>query len=110
MPTDPVPISKKRKAPQPADTDWGALLNTQEKEDACSWQWADSEELLDAVVSATEDGAALLLSKTSDGGALCIQVWAGTDRFKLYPASSEEVSIVLATIRQIPHAPKNGHK
>lgn len=67
----------------------------------CTWLDADPQCLLDAVASVVADGAALLLSKTSDGGALVIQVWTGTQRHKLYPATSTELNMALDLIRDI---------
>lgn len=65
-----------------------------------TWADAGAEDLLAAVASVTEGGAALLLSKTSDGGALVIHLLVGTVRHKLYPASVAELNEALALIAQ----------
>lgn len=68
-----------------------------------SLTWADAgvEDLVAAIVAVTEDGAAMLLSKTSDGGALCVQVWHGAGRHKLYPSSAAELNEALALLTEI---------
>lgn len=76
---------------------WEQVLHKKERNRA-SWTWADGEVLLDALVSVTEDGAALLLSKTSDGGALALQIWSGTARHKFYPVSSAELNELLTAM------------
>lgn len=76
---------------------WGDLLA--ERDTArLSWRDADPEDLQGAIVAATEDGAAVLLSKTSDGGALVLHILTGTSRHKLYPASVAELHEALALI------------
>lgn len=66
-----------------------------------SWRDASAELLREAIASATEDGAALLVSKTSDGGALTIHVLAGGTTHKLYPATEQELSEALQLIVKI---------
>lgn len=50
----------------------------------------------DALVTVLTSGCGLLLSPTSDGGALSVTLYYGDDRAKDYAASSEELSDVLA--------------
>lgn len=66
-----------------------------------TWRDADPEDLVDAIAAATEDGAAVLLSKTSDGGALAVQVWAGTQRVKFYAAEMAQLTAILDLIQQV---------
>jgi hypothetical protein len=65
--------------------------------------WADcNKDLLHAALAAaTEDGAALLLSRTSDGGALSIHVLTSVTTHKLYPATVEEINEALQLIVKI---------
>lgn len=70
-------------------------MKWKQSQDPISWRSADSRVLLDAVVAATEDGAAVLFSKTSDGGALALQILAGSERYKYYLADSVEVDELL---------------
>lgn len=65
-----------------------------------TWSDCDADSLLAAVHAATEDGAAILLGKTQDGGALTIQVWNAAGRHKLYPASMAELSEALQVIEE----------
>jgi hypothetical protein len=73
----------------------------QEKRGNCTWADAGAEDLLDAVVAATEDGAALLLSLTSDRGALAIHVLEGDTTHKLYPSTVAELNEALQLIAEI---------
>lgn len=66
-----------------------------------TWHDADAEELRAAIAAVTEDGAALILSKTQDGGALALQVLSGAGRFKLYPATPDELAAALGHIQSI---------
>jgi hypothetical protein len=66
-----------------------------------TWSDANPELLASAIATATEDGVALLFSKTSDGGALSIHVLAGTSTHKLYPATPLELSEALQLIVKI---------
>jgi hypothetical protein len=93
-------VTKLEKLNGKATNKW-EQLGAREKGETISWSWSDAEDLKAAVVSATEDGAALLLSKTSDGGALVVQVWSGSGRYKLYPATMAELTEGLDLISRI---------
>lgn len=84
-----------------ARSDRYGQLTHSESRGGLTWVEADATLLRSAAAAVTEDGAALLLTKTSDGGALCIQVWTGTDRHKLYPASATELREALQLIIEI---------
>lgn len=56
------------------------------------WSKVDVELLVAAIVSVTGEGAALLLSRTRDGGALCLTLCDGDDRLKLYASTREEMN------------------
>lgn len=56
---------------------------------AVSWEEVDGRLIKAALVAATEDGCALIFSKTSDGGALSLTVLAGHDRNKLYAKTGD---------------------
>lgn len=79
---------------------WGANLKLGSRGNL-SWRDASPELLTEALAAATEDGAALLLSKTSDGGALSIAVLTDGGTHKLYPATAEELSEALQLIVKI---------
>lgn len=76
---------------------WG-VLGSREKRGNVSFASADAELLQNAVDAVVEAGAALLLSRTSDGGALVLQVWATEARYKLYPATVTELDEALKLI------------
>lgn len=79
---------------------WGNHF-TLESRGNLSWLDADAELLRGALAAASEDGAALLLSRTSDGGALSIHVLTDGGTHKLYPASATELKEALQLIFQI---------
>lgn len=62
---------------------------------AVTWEEVNGPLLKQAIVAATEDGCALILSKTSDGGALSITVLAGPERIKKYAKSADLANSVL---------------
>lgn len=66
-----------------------------------TWLDANADTLRAAIASATEDGAGLLLSKTSDGGALSIYVLTEGATHKLYPANADELNEALHLIVKI---------
>jgi hypothetical protein len=49
-----------------------------------SWSSGPTESMRDAIARITDNGAAVLFSRTTDGGALVLQVLAGTDKSKEY--------------------------
>lgn len=79
---------------------WGAHFNLKGR-GKLTWEDANPELLRAALAAATEDGAGLLLSKTSDGGALSIYVLTNGATHKLYPATAEELSEALQLIVKI---------
>lgn len=62
--------------------------------------WSDAEQgaLRLAVDAVTRGGAAIMLGRTSDGGALSICILDGDTKIKEYPHSTEELSALLAAI------------
>lgn len=70
-------------------------LGSLESRGGLTWKDADANLLRGAVAAVTGDGAALLLTTTSDGGALCLQVWTEAARHKLYPATATELTEAL---------------
>lgn len=60
-----------------------------------SYAECDNQLLRDTVVAITENGAAVLLGRTSDGGAFTVQVYDGNDKISEYPHTVEELEAVL---------------
>lgn len=79
---------------------WASIMLRPEKGNL-TWADADPQDLQDAIAAATEDGAAVLFSKTSDGGALHVQVWAGTERPKFYAADMATLTAILTLIQDV---------
>lgn len=63
-----------------------------------SWLEADAEQLKKVAAAVIEDGAALLLARTSDGGALVIRVVDDVGSHAWYPASEEALASDLQDI------------
>lgn len=78
----------KTSTPNPAVSKY-AVLAEGNGAGAVSWEEVDGRLIKAALVAATEDGCALIFSKTTDGGALSLTVLAGTDRHKKYAKSGE---------------------
>jgi CO dehydrogenase/acetyl-CoA synthase gamma subunit (corrinoid Fe-S protein) len=74
----------------------------QAKTTSLSWSDADPADLQDAIAHVTEDGVALLLAKTSDGGALMAQALIGAGhKPKFYAASQAELNELLAMLARV---------
>lgn len=73
--------------PRSGGSKWGQVGKARNT-DPISWSSCDARVLQAAVAAVTEDGAALLFSKTSDGGALALQILDGTSKYKHYLADS----------------------
>lgn len=65
------------------------------KKGGLTWGDGDSAKLQELVWRATEHGALVSFSKTSDGGALVLYLKEGHDEAKEYPASEQELDIVM---------------
>lgn len=63
--------------------------------DALSWRDVDAAAILDAIVAVTDAGDALMLSKTSDGGAYSITVMSGGKSAKVWPSDPEAAVEIL---------------
>lgn len=76
-------------------------LQEQSTRDRGSLKWSDcpSEELVDMVAAVTEDGAAILLAKTSDGGALVVRVIADKESVPFYAPDMAALNHLLMEIR-----------
>lgn len=59
----------------------------------------DSRLWLEAINGCLEFGLGLLISRTSDGGAVSVTVYEGNDRSRSYAATAEELAEVLAAVR-----------
>lgn len=61
-----------------------------------SWSGGPADSMRDAIGRITDSGAAVLFSRTSDGGALVFQVFAGTERSKEYVTVPGDIVPLLA--------------
>lgn len=62
------------------------------------WSDIDPQHIRGAVDAITRAGAAVLLGRTSDGGALSICILDGDSKIKEYPHTTEETEQLLAAI------------
>lgn len=62
---------------------------------AVTWSAVDAGELAHFVHKMTEAGAGVILSVTTDGGALSITVLSGNTRFREWPSSADEALDVM---------------
>lgn len=68
------------------------------------WVDADASSLHDAVCAVTDNGEAIILSRTSDGGALSITIISGSDKHRWYPNSVAMIEEDLAEILELARA------
>lgn len=61
-----------------------------------SWEEVKNQLLRDCICAVTGAGAAIMLGRTSDGGALSITVLDGEQRVKEYPHDVEDAESTLA--------------
>lgn len=66
------PTGKAQAAPKPSKLAKYAKLSPKYNPNAVKWEEADASWLLDAVNAVAEEGGALILGKTRDGGALAV--------------------------------------
>lgn len=71
-----------------------------------SFKEVDSNLLAAVAAAVTEDGAALLLARTSDGGAIVLQVLDGAEKPKWYAADLESLTENLRTILRASDEPE----
>lgn len=61
-----------------------------------SWSGGPADSMRAAIASITDNGCAVLFSRTQDGGALSIQVLAGSERSKEYITELGDITPCLA--------------
>lgn len=76
---------------------WQALKESTAR-GGLTWSDANGETLLAAIASVTAEGAALLLGKTSDGGALMIRIIDNDVSTPFYPADLPSLNDVLMAL------------
>lgn len=64
-----------------------------------SYSGIDGDLLRDTIQAVTNDGDALLFGRTSDGGALSVQVLSGGTATRFYPSDVSELYEVLEGLR-----------
>lgn len=79
---------------------WGGL-GADRDGTGISWDAVDAEQLAATVHAVTDDGAAILFGRTSDGGALVIQILSAGGKHKLYPSTPSELDQMLRDVETI---------
>lgn len=90
---------KLKKSDQAAESKYGKAKISSSK-GGLTWLDVDAEQLKKVAAAVIEDGAALLLAKTSDGGALVIRVVDDVGSHAWYPASEDRLASDLQEIGQ----------
>lgn len=84
----------KDSTPNPAISKYAGLSQGSDGGEV-SWEEVDGRLIKAAIVAASEDGCAIIFSKTSDGGALSLTLLAGNDRHKKYGKSASLTESIL---------------
>jgi hypothetical protein len=63
-----------------------------------------AQDLMDALAVAFASGCAVLMSPTSDGGAVSVTLYAGDQRHRAYATSAEEFAETLLAVRDVSEA------
>jgi hypothetical protein len=67
---------------------------------SCSWSDIPTALVVELVTLVTRHGAAIMFGATSDGGALSLCILNGSDKVKEYPRTPDEVSSLVAWLRE----------
>ncbi len=65
------------------------------------FQDAGTETLAEAIDHVIDAGAGLILSRTSDGGAIAVTILMGTARVKAYAATQDELDEIVTRLLQV---------
>jgi len=84
----------------PTGSRYARLANASPRKNAASWEDADAQELWRTLCEVSSAGDALMFGRTRDGGALVVTVLSGDERVQNYATGPEEVSALLARIRE----------
>lgn len=69
-----------------------------------SWEDADQETIWRAIQEVTNNGDALMFSKTRDEGAVVLTVLSGDDRIRQYATGADEIAELLRIVREAAQA------
>lgn len=91
--------SRKARAANKKRSKYEAVGNLEGPDGEASWSMADGTTLLDAIIAVTNDGDAIMLSKSRDGGALGIMVYSqGATVVKEFLKTQDEVNELLSQL------------
>lgn len=66
-----------------------------------TWSDCPEEELRDMIASVTEDGAAILLAKTSDGGALVVRCIVDKESVPFYAPDTASLNLLMQEVAEM---------
>jgi len=69
-----------------------------------TWEDADQETLWRCVQEVTNQGDAVMFSKTRDEGAVVLTVLSGDERIRQYATTAEEIAELLRAVREAAQA------
>lgn len=75
-------------------------IGQQRRSNSATWGDADPKTLINVLESATEMGALVSFSKTSDGGAMRLYIKMDRDTANFYGSSSDEIDAILSDLEQ----------
>ena len=99
------PSGKPAPAKQPSKLAKYAKLSSRYNPNAVKWEEADASWLLDAVNAVAEEGGALILGKTRDGGALAITLLYEGAKTPFYANDRKSLYDVLKELAEVSSAP-----
>lgn len=88
VPASPSAVEKYRQLQRGVAASRGSL----------TWNDCPEEELRDMVANVTEDGAAILLAKTSDGGALVVRCIVDKESVPFYAPDMAALNLLLREV------------
>jgi len=71
------------------------------KHKSISWSSGPTETMRDFIAQLTDAGCGVLFSRTTDGGALVVSVYAGDDRSKEYITEPGDILVCFAYLTEL---------
>lgn len=94
----PRPNRESATSPRANEADRYAQLRNGKPSDAPTFTACTEGSIAAALDSVLREGDAIMFSRTSDGGALCVCVLTATDRLKRYAAHQAELDALLTAL------------
>ena len=95
------PSGKPATTPKPSKLAKYAKLTPNRNPNAIQWQEADASWVLDAVNAVAEEGGALILGKTRDGGALAVTLLYEGSKTNFYANDRKSLYDILKDLAEV---------